>query len=282
MLSSVWVHVLAAPGNNCTKQFLKWHCNCYLGTDPQNQPTEIIMPYHSCWKNPSKKKGKIVLLWRQSNYDNWAYDTCFSITDKYCIVFSFSSQKTMVCHLFKHAGISVTHYIIIKTLFCLLTDTVTKPFYRFAFGSLAGFHLEIDCFGGTHELKTFWASCLFFPFFSWKTLSSDGKIIAFIRHSWITFLGEKYVGEEKKTQSGLLYSFAKEKLFQLWATWSGPEVILRRRLDYRSPEAPFNLIFYCEDWTATDVSKWICRCFPSLTDGLSKTPFFKKMFTTSI
>lgn len=42
------------------KAVLKWHFNCNLGTDPQNQPTEIIMLYHSSGKSPSKKKGKIL------------------------------------------------------------------------------------------------------------------------------------------------------------------------------------------------------------------------------
>lgn len=54
------------------------------------------------------------------------------------------------------------------------------------------------------------------------------KIIAFIRNSQITFLGEKYVGGEKKTQkeNTVLYSFVQAKLFQLWATWSGWDLSL--------------------------------------------------------
>lgn len=77
----------------------------------------------------------------------------------------------MFCHLFKHAGISVTHYIIIKSLFCPLTNNVTKPFYRFAFGSLTAFHLEIDCFGRTHELKIFGHPAILLH----KALSSEGR-----------------------------------------------------------------------------------------------------------
>jgi len=72
----------------------------------------------------------------------------------------------MVFHLFKHAGISVTQCIIIKSLFCLLTNTVTKPFYRFAFGSLTALHLEIDCFGGTFRHPAILLH---------KTLSSEGR-----------------------------------------------------------------------------------------------------------
>lgn len=77
----------------------------------------------------------------------------------------------MVYHLFKHAGISLTHCIIIKSLFCPLTNTVTKPFYRFAFGSLTALHLETDCFGGSHELKIFGHPAILLH----KTLSSEGR-----------------------------------------------------------------------------------------------------------
>lgn len=54
------------------------------------------------------------------------------------------------------------------------------------------------------------------------------KIIAFIRNSQITFLGEKHVEGEKKThkENTVLYLFVQVKLFQLWATWSGWELSL--------------------------------------------------------
>lgn len=80
----------------------------------------------------------------------------------------------MVCHLFKHAGICVTHCIVIKSLFCPLTNTVTKPFYRFAFGSLTALHLEFIVLGGTHELKTFGHPAILLH----KTLSSEGRELA--------------------------------------------------------------------------------------------------------
>lgn len=242
------------------------------------------MLYHSSWKSHSKKKkskkGKILY-----------FEDQVTVTTEHMIlvspslwntaVFSFSSQKTMVCHLLKHAGISVTHCIIIKILFCALTTTVTKAFYRFAFGSLNAFHLEVDCFGGMHELRL-WASCHFITQGTkqWGNRTC-WRIIAFRRNGWITSLSEKYVGGEENTPSAFAFvcnqlciKKASSALSNLvWArSWGCSEQEATPQIS-SSPFQP-ELFHDCEDRTVADLSKWICRFFPSFTDGLSRTTFF--------
>lgn len=89
---------------------------------------------------------------------------------------------------------------------------------------------------------------------------------------------------EKKTHLVLLHSFVptlyKESFFSpeqlgpsaaLSLFWAGGWTTDRLKSFPTS-----TVSWLCEDWTVTDLSKWIHTCFPNLTDGLSRTPFFKK------
>jgi len=73
---------------------------------------------------------------------------------KYCIVSAVKDHHLLLVQTHWHP---LEHRVITESLFCLLTKTATKSAINaVTFGFLAAFHLEIDCFGGTHE---FWASC---------------------------------------------------------------------------------------------------------------------------
>lgn len=114
--------------------------------------------------------------------------------------FSVSAVKDHCLPLVQIHWHPFAHCVITNSLFCLLTKTVTKPFYK-----CSHFWLP-HCSSSRNWLfwrnsKDFWASCHFMtPDTKQWEKGICWRVMTCWRNSWITFLGVKYVGEEVCTR----------------------------------------------------------------------------------